>query len=45
MKKERTGVDDLLDELKRIPEEVESKILIDDMAEALIDKLRRKISL
>ena len=45
MKNQRTGVDDLLDDLKRIPEEIDSKILIDDIADALLDKLRRKISI
>jgi len=42
---ERTGVDDLLDDLDRIPREIQSKVLIEDIEEKIMEKLRRKIAL
>ena len=45
MKEERNGIDDLIDDLDRIPKEIESSLIIEDIADALLEKLRRKISI
>lgn len=44
-KENEDAIDEILRALDKIPEEITSKILVDDIAEALIDKLRKKISL
>jgi len=39
------AIDEIINNLNRIPKKIESKIFIDEMAEALMNKLRKKISI
>ena len=39
------AIDEIINNLNRIPKKIESRIMIDEISEALINKLRKKISL
>ena len=41
--KEQDGVDELIENLKRIPTEINSNIFISEIAEALEERIRNKI--
>ena len=45
MNENEDAIQEIIDNLKRIPERVESKIFIDEISDALITKLKKKISL